>query len=83
MRIRVIRTRVRVPWANAVAGRWIGSVRGECTDRIVITGQRDLRHVLAEYVDHYRTHRPHRSLVQTPADGRDDLASADNVCVLR
>jgi putative transposase len=81
--IRVITTPVRTPRANAIAERWIGSIRRECTDRILIVGRRHLRQVLAEYVDHYNTHRPHRSLAQTPPDGRADLAPADNVRVLR
>jgi putative transposase len=81
--IQVITMPVRAPRANAIAERWVGSVRRECTDRLLITGQGHLRHVLAEYVDHYNTHRPHRSLAQAPPDGRDDPAPPDNVRVLR
>jgi putative transposase len=80
--IRVITTPVRAPRANAIAERWIGSVRRECTDRVLIAGPRHLRHVLGEYVDHYDTHRPHRSLAQAPPDGRPDPAPPDNVRVL-
>ncbi len=41
-----------------------------CLDRMLITGERHLRLVLAEYVDHYNTHRPHRALQQNPPAGR-------------
>ena len=37
-----------------------------------------VRHVLAEYVDHYNTHRPHRTLGQQPPDGTAHVAPADN-----
>jgi hypothetical protein len=36
----------------------------ECLDRMLITGERHLRLVLSEYVDHYNSHRPHRALQQ-------------------
>jgi putative transposase len=60
--IRIIRTPVRAPRANAIVERWIGTVRRECLDHLMITGPRHLTRVLQEFVDHYNTHRPHRSL---------------------
>jgi transposase InsO family protein len=62
--IRVIKAPVRAPKARAHAERWIGSVRRECLDRLLIVGRRHLRHVLATYVAHYNEHRPHRALGQ-------------------
>jgi putative transposase len=70
---RILRTPVRAPRANAIAERWICSVRRECTDRLLITGRRHLEAVLGEYVDHYNTHRPHRTLQQRPPNARPDL----------
>jgi len=59
--VRTVRTPVQAPRANAIAERWIGSARRECLDRMLIAGERHLRLVLGEYIDHYNTHRPHRA----------------------
>jgi putative transposase len=64
--IRVLRTPVRAPRANAYAERWVGTVRREVLDRMLVLGCRQLRSVLAEYADHYNLHRPHRALGQAP-----------------
>ena len=64
--IEVIRTPPQAPQANAHAERWVGTVRRECTDRMLILGQRHLTTVLAEYTGHYNGHRPHRALDQQP-----------------
>jgi putative transposase len=67
--IRVLRTPVRAPRANAYAERWVGTVRREVLGRMLILGCRQLRSVLAEYADHYNLHRPHRALGQAPPLG--------------
>jgi putative transposase len=59
-------TPVRAPWANAYAERWVGTVRREVLDRMLILSCRQLRSVLVEYADHYNGHRPHRALGQAP-----------------
>ena len=66
---RIIRTPIRAPRANAVAERFIGTMRRECLDQLLITGPRHLAAVLREYVQHYNAHRPHRSLHQHPPAG--------------
>jgi len=63
-RIRIVRTPIRAPRANAFAERFVGTVRRECLDRILVFGRRHLERILAEYVAHYNVHRPHRSLGQ-------------------
>ena len=50
--IKVLITPVRAPRANAYAERWVGTVRREVLDRMLILGYWQLRSVLAEYVDH-------------------------------
>jgi putative transposase len=67
---RIIKIPVQAPRANAIAERWVGSARRECMDRVLISGKRHLRLVLGEYIDHYNSHRPHRSLQQQPPAGR-------------
>ena len=60
--IRVIKTPVRSPRANAFAERWVRTVRTECLDWILIVGRRHLERVLREYVGHYNQQRPHRGI---------------------
>jgi putative transposase len=59
--LKVLRTPVRAPRANAYAERWVGTVRREVLDRMLIFRSRQLRSVPAEYADHYNGHRPHRA----------------------
>ena len=68
--IKVIRTPVQAPNANAHAERWVRTVRADCLDRILILGRRHLEHVLRVYRHHYNEHRPHRALALLPPDGR-------------
>ncbi len=74
--IRVIKAPVRAPKARAHAERWVGSVRRECLDRLLILGRRHLHHVLRTYALHYNEHRPHRALGQR-APLSDDQPLAD------
>jgi putative transposase len=60
--IRIIRTPIRAPRANAFAERFVGTIRRECLDRMLIFTRHQLEAVLAEFIDHYHGHRPHRSL---------------------
>jgi putative transposase len=81
--IRVIRTPIRAPRANAIAERFIGTLRRECLDHLLITGPRHLDIVLREYVQHFNTHRPHRSLDQRPPAGGTPPGSGGVIRVLR
>jgi putative transposase len=81
----VICTPFRAPNANAVAERWIGTVRRECLDQLLIVGRQQLVRVLRRYLEHYNQRRPHRSLAHAtpvPSVGAD-LTSAATVGQLR
>jgi putative transposase len=68
--IKVIRTPVQAPNANAHMERWVGTIRRECLDRLLILGRRQLEHILRVYVTHYNGERPHRALDLKPPDSR-------------
>jgi transposase InsO family protein len=75
--IDVIKIPPRCPRANAYAERWVRTLRGELTDRMLIFGQRHLRHVLAEYVKHDNERRPHRALNLSPPRPRATIIDLD------
>jgi transposase InsO family protein len=64
--LKILKSPVRTPVANAFAECWIGSIRRELLDRTIIWNQRQIEHVVVDYIDHHNTHRPHRSLDQRP-----------------
>jgi len=68
IRIRDRPTSFRSPWQNAYAERLIGSIRRECTDHIVIFGERHLRHVLLSYMGYYNGMRHSPVIEQGRAD---------------
>ncbi|MEW2488711.1 integrase core domain-containing protein [Streptomyces sp. NPDC048411] len=64
--VQVLLSPPRSPRANAFAERWVGTVRCECTARMLILNERHLRTVLDTCTDHYNRHHPHQSLSQRP-----------------
>jgi transposase InsO family protein len=73
--VRVLRTAVRAPLMNAACERFIGSVRRECLDHVIILGERHLLHVLREYaLRYFNEARPHQGLRQrVPVGGARTL----------
>jgi putative transposase len=72
--IQAMLTAPQAPRMNAIAERWIASVRRECTDRVLITSQRHLQRVLEVYVEHYNTGRCHQGDgigLRAPTDDRN------------
>ncbi|MGW9031752.1 transposase [Streptomyces sp. NPDC055722] len=70
--IEILKTAPRAPKMNAHAERFIRTARAECTDRMLIYNEHHLRHVLAEYAEHYNSGRPHRALqLRAPSDDPD------------
>ena len=89
--VRIIKTPARAPQANAIAERFVGTIRREPLDRLLIINQRHAAAVLHEFEHHYNGHRPHRTLGQAvlsltttppsrnnrdPQDPNDTTASA-------
>jgi putative transposase len=64
--VRVIKIPVRSPRANSLAERYVGTLRRECLDHLLIHGERHLWRTLSEYARHYNDHRPHQSREQRP-----------------
>jgi putative transposase len=82
--LRIIKTPIRSPQANAIAERWVKSARTEVLDWLLIFGERHLRTTLREYVAHYNRCRPHRSLdLTTPEPYERSIGSASTSRVHR
>ena len=74
--VRIIRTPIRAPRANAFAERFVRTVRRECLDHVLIYGRRHLERVLQAYVGHYTEERPHRGLHLMTPSGRESIECA-------
>jgi len=62
MGLRVLKTPIAVPQANAYCERVLGTARRECVDWVIPLNERHLRRVLADWVPHDNQGRPHASL---------------------
>src|SRR5262249_27352305 len=60
--LRVLRTPVRAPQANAYCERLVGTIRRECLDFMIPFGEKHLRRILRDWIRHYNSGRPHSSL---------------------
>jgi putative transposase len=74
--IRIVKTPVQAPQANAIAERFVRTVRVECLDWLLILNRRHLERVLRVYVEHYNTQRPHRALGLQPPHPREPPPTA-------
>jgi putative transposase len=73
-----VRTAPQAPCMNAITERWVGSVRHEVLDRMLIVNAAHLRKVLSEYESHFNRHRPHRALSHaSPLRALPDPVDAD------
>jgi putative transposase len=69
--LRVLRTPVRAPKANAYCERLVGTIRRECLDYLIPLNERHLRNLLREWVAHYNQARPHSALGPGIPEGGD------------
>lgn len=79
--LRVLKTAVQAPLMNATCERFLGSVRRECLDHVLVLGEDHLRSILAEYVAYFDRARPHQGLGQhipVPRPG-DDCGSGTQI----
>ena len=60
--INIVLTPSATPQANAIAERFVGAMRRECLDHIIVMNEQHLRHVLRDFVRRYNEARPHQAL---------------------
>jgi putative transposase len=68
--VEIVRTPVRAPKANAIAERFVRTIRAECLDWLLIVNRKHLERVLRVFVDHYNGRRPHRARKSDWRSGR-------------
>ena len=61
------RTALRSPWQNGTAERFVGTVRRELLDHVVVMSEEHLRRLLREYIAYYNAERVHTSIMDAPA----------------
>jgi putative transposase len=81
--VRILKTPPQASRANAHAERWVGTVRRECLDRMLIAGEHHLRNILAAYVAHYNQHRPYRAFQQRPPESPAEVAHIESARIAR
>ena len=79
----MLKTPVRAPQANAICERFIGSVRRECLDHLLILSERHLHRVIGEYVAYFNHARPHQGIGQRIPDPPEDSLSVETVTASR
>ena len=62
--IKTLRTPIRAPHANAFCERFVGSIRRECLDQMIIRSENQLHHILNEYSHYFNQNRPHQGINQ-------------------
>lgn len=58
------------PWQNGIAERWVGSIRRELLDHVIILNQNHLHVLVQEYMDYYNNYRTHYNLGKDPPKSR-------------
>ncbi|WP_306750841.1 integrase core domain-containing protein [Saccharothrix yanglingensis] len=81
--IKVVKIPPRCPRANCYAERFIGTVRREVTDRLLIINEHHLRAVLNRYAAHYNHRRPHRALQLLPPRPNQPIPEPGHISLRR
>lgn len=75
--VKCIRTAVASPNMNPFAERFVRSIKSECLNRMLILGERHLKYVIKNYIDHYHTERPHQgignNIIEPPLQGNGEI----------
>lgn len=83
--IEILKTPYQAPRANAICERFLGSVRRECLDHLLILNEKQLHRVLHAYAEYFNQARPHQGIQQqipeaeiscVPLDCRNELVIA-------
>jgi putative transposase len=78
--VEVRRLAIRSPNTNAYIERFVQSIKQECLDRFVLFGPEHMDHLIAEYVEHYHTERPHQGKGNAPLIDLPPPAEGEVVC---
>ena len=73
-----IRTAFRSPWQNGIAERWVGSVRRDLLDHVIVLNRKHLRRLLNDYVRYYHEDRTHLGLGKDTPDRRVPACAPSN-----
>jgi putative transposase len=76
--IKILKTPVHAPRANAICERFLRSVRQECLDHLLILHEKQLQRVLNAYVAYFNQARPHQGIAQRILQQRRSVPSAQN-----
>ena len=78
--VRIVQTPIQAPNANAYAERFVRSIREECLDRVILFGERRLRHIIDEFVAHYHGERNHQGLGNELIVPQEDHRAGTHIC---
>ena len=73
-----VRTSFRSPWQNGVAERWVGNIRRDLLDHVIVLNEQHLRRLVREYVRYYNEDRTHLSLRKQTPSGRTASAKSSD-----
>ncbi len=76
------RTAYRSPWQNGIAERWVGTVRRELLDHVIVMDERHLWRLLREYVDYYNEDRVHTCLRDSPTGRKTERRQSSHAKIV-